>query len=169
MEIKTARLLLTQWAQGDAEAFHQIWGDPEVISWGPSESVAASALLLARVSTRCASAPPPCGWFAIKTHEGEVAGNVMLQPTEKLPDALEIGWHLKGTHQGLGYATEAADALLTCALERLDVSRVIALIMPSNAPSRRVAQRLEMTLSGRIEHAGRDHEVWAIEGRSQAG
>ena len=169
MTLETPRLNLTLWRPGDGAEFHRIWGDPRVIFWGAAQDLAASEAVLARVIDRCADAPEPCGWYALRTQGGGLVGNALLQPTPSLPGDLEIGWHLAAAHQGHGYATEAARALLDHAFARLDIPRVVALIMPSNAPSARVAERLGMRRGERIIHAGEPHDVWSADRRSYVG
>ena len=58
---------------------------------------------------------------------------------------LEVGYHLLPEHQGKGLATEAAtacrDHARACGIERL-----IAIMVPENLPSQRVAQRIGLAL-----------------------
>lgn len=63
----------------------------------------------------------------------------------------ELGWTIIPEYQGRGYATEAARMLLPYAFEALDQSRVISLIHPDNAPSRRVAEKLGQRIDGETE------------------
>jgi len=56
----------------------------------------------------------------------------------------EIGWILNPAFSGMGYATEAARALLGLAFEELGLHRVVARIDADNGPSIRVAKRLGM-------------------------
>lgn len=57
-------------------------------------------------------------------------------------DEIELGWILREDAQGLGYATEAAGAVLDWGLQTLDVPYITAMIHPDNRPSIRVAERL---------------------------
>jgi RimJ/RimL family protein N-acetyltransferase len=54
---------------------------------------------------------------------------------------LEYGWRLEAEARGKGYATEAGQALLARAAEVFE-GEIIAMIDPSNTPSRRVADKL---------------------------
>jgi ribosomal-protein-alanine N-acetyltransferase len=60
------------------------------------------------------------------------------------PQTYEIGWAIARDHQGRGYATEAARAVLAYGFERLGLHRVIATCNPNNAPSVRVMEKLGM-------------------------
>ena len=65
------------------------------------------------------------------------------------PNLSDIAVHPE--YQGRGYATEAARLLLPYAFQALDQSRVISLIHPDNAPSRRVAEKLGQRIEGETE------------------
>lgn len=58
------------------------------------------------------------------------------------PDALEIGYSVFPDFRGQGFATEAAQALLDFARYDFGVTHFIAGILPTNAPSIRVAEKL---------------------------
>lgn len=60
----------------------------------------------------------------------------------------EVGWALHPDAWGKGYATEAAEAALGYAFDRLGWDEVIHCIDPANAASRAVARRLGSTLRG---------------------
>jgi len=61
-------------------------------------------------------------------------------------DELEIGYSLLSTMWGKGYATEAAVALKQWAFEQNIVQSLISIIHQENESSKRVAQRMGMTL-----------------------
>ena len=63
----------------------------------------------------------------------------------------ELGWTIIPEYQGRGYATEAARMLLGYAFDELKQPRVISLIHPDNAPSRRVAEKLGQKIEGETE------------------
>jgi RimJ/RimL family protein N-acetyltransferase len=68
--------------------------------------------------------------------------NLSLGPPEHRQG--EIGFVLDPRHQGRGYATEAAAALLALAFETYGLHRVTGRLEPRNAPSARVLERLGM-------------------------
>ncbi|WP_079710304.1 GNAT family N-acetyltransferase [Paraliobacillus ryukyuensis] len=63
---------------------------------------------------------------------------------------IEIGYWISRAHWGMGYATEAASALLDYGRTRMENERFIALIQPGNVASRKVAGKLGMTLDKEI-------------------
>ena len=161
----SARLLLRPWLDADAEAFHRIWGDPEVVFWGPSKDLDASRAMLVRVRKRCEGHPPPVAWHAVvEADTGEIVGNVVLQPAPFAPGDLELGWHLRRDRWGRGYATEAAGTLMKRAFEGSPIPRLVCVILPSNARSQRVARRLGFSVVATdVPHGGLPHDLWAID------
>jgi ribosomal-protein-alanine N-acetyltransferase len=166
--IETPRLLLRPWAEEDLAAFHRIWGDPQVIWWGPSRDLAQSAELLAKFRARLA-------WRAVVERAtghigGNIVGNVVLQRAPWNPDDLEVGWHLARDSWGRGYATEAARAVVEETFAVFPVSRVVAAIHVENERSRRVAERLGFVREGAFLHGGLPHDLFTrVRPRSSGG
>ena len=79
----------------------------------------------------------------------------------------EIGYWVRTSRQGHGYAVEAARALAAVAFDRLGAERVEIRADPTNVRSRRVAERagfeLEGVLRREVRHLGRlrDTAVYA--------
>ena len=74
----------------------------------------------------------------------------------------EIGWLLDRPHWGNGYATEAGAAIRDAAFKDWGYDHVISLIRPVNYPSQRVARRLGMTESRRVQFHGYEHCVFEL-------
>lgn len=162
--LRTARLTLRPWEDGDVDAFHAIWGDPAVIWWGAARDRDESASILAEIVAHHGVRGPGLGWWALVSNEDRaIVGNALLKPDPSTGD-LEIGWHLAKRAQGRGYATEAARALIAHAFGALGITtRIVATIVPDNAPSRRVAEKLGMRREGTVTKAGLLHDVWLVE------
>lgn len=159
--IRTARATLRPLRPDDLDAFHAIWGDPEVIFWGATPDLAASRVLLEELITRKVAGVSPSGWLAIELADGGVVGDVVLQPAPWRSDAPEIGWHVARSHQRQGHATEAASALLDHAFQS-GIATVVARILPANEPSRAVAAALGMRVAGTIGLDHGVHEEWVV-------
>ena len=56
----------------------------------------------------------------------------------------EIGFLFHPDHQGRGYATEAAEAMLALAFETYELHRVVGRLEPRNVASARVLEKLGM-------------------------
>jgi RimJ/RimL family protein N-acetyltransferase len=161
-ELRTARLRIRPWTQEDLASFHRIWGDPEVIWWGPTADLVESRRTLGEIMERSRSLPDGFGWAAVVAEEDAVVGNVMLQPSPGAPDDVEIGWHFAREQWGKGYATEAAGALLAHGFTRLGLPRIVAPIVPDNQRSRALARRLGMRPGQRVDRGGLAHDLWEI-------
>lgn len=164
--IETPRLRLRPWTLGDADAWHAIWGDPEVIFWGANKDRATSDAQLTRLIEGHANWPAGIGWVAVETRpEGdaptEVIGDVLLQPGRSF-DGIELGWHMRRSAWGKGYAPEAARAWVESRFAANICDEVSALILPDNHASIRVAEKLGMTRREELMHADLLHVryVW---------
>lgn len=82
-------------------------------------------------------------WIITMRDSGEFIGDcgLTLQPVDGT-DELEVGYHVRTSMQGQGYATEAAAASRDFARDVLGASRLIAIINPLNMPSQRVAAKI---------------------------
>ena len=156
--LRTPRLLLRNWEEPDLPAFFDLYSREDVMRWlgpHPRRALATMDEARERLTRWIAGArrlDPPLGlWAIVPLPSGTgPAGTIPLLP---LADAsgptglIEIGWHLHPRHQGQGFATEAAGAILTAAAEA-GIDQVLALTDLDNAPSQAVATRLGMRDEG---------------------
>ncbi|MGJ0480350.1 GNAT family N-acetyltransferase [Pantoea agglomerans] len=92
-------------------------------------------------------------WAIIEKASGAVVGAACLQYLANVEGApLEIGWRLVPKHNGNGYATEAAKAIIDFAAEQIGATYLVAVADPENAASQRVMQRLGMTYKAIEQH-----------------
>lgn len=102
--------------------------------------------------------------------DGTLLGNCGIFPADR--DAStgnwEIGYWLRASAVGHGYATRVTAALIDRAFECLAGHRVILRIAPDNAPSRAVAERLGFTHEGTMRETyaraseRQDLEIWGL-------
>jgi RimJ/RimL family protein N-acetyltransferase len=158
---QSARLVLRELDERDVPALHGLFGDPLTLQHWPftmSEEEVRAMVQRARASY----AETGLGLWGLELREtGALAGSAGLRRTNRA-DELELLWHLRREHWGKGYATEAARALVELG-RGLGASRFIAPILPGNAPSARVAQRLGMRLEGKTMRHKWEHDLWALE------
>ncbi len=157
MDLITARLILRPWRQPDRAAFARLNDDPAVMEFLPrrlnrDESDAAAIRIQAHIENH--------GWglWAVEVTGGApfigyVGLSVPRFPAPFLP-AIEIGWRLAREHWGFGYATEAAEASLRFAFERLALQQIVSFTVPLNKRSIGVMERIGMTrdAGGDFEH-----------------
>lgn len=89
-------------------------------------------------------------WIISERDSGEFVGDCGLtfQPVDGA-DELEVGYHVRTSMQGKGYATEAAAASCDFARDVLGARRLIAIINPRNVPSQRVATKIGLRIEKR--------------------
>lgn len=155
LPIETPRLLLRPFTLDDAPAIHELTSDPEVVRYTarpvPTADVSDVMPRLARwIAYQEAHG---FGVWAVQENEGGlVVGQCGLYEVEfKGPD-VEVAYVLRRDRWGRGYATEAAAAALRFGFEELGLRRIVALIVPANTASIRVAEKLGMRREGRARH-----------------
>ena len=87
-------------------------------------------------------------WAAIEKATGEFLGWFLFRPREGgPPDEVELGYRLRRSAWGKGYATEGSVALIRKGFAELGARRVVAQTMALNSASRRVMEKAGLTLA----------------------
>jgi RimJ/RimL family protein N-acetyltransferase len=96
-------------------------------------------------------------WVLIEQESGNFAGRGGLAWTSVEGTAqIELPWSIEPHLHGRGFATEAARAAVEWAGE-LRFKQVVALVLPGNVASQRVAQKVGFEQDGEVVHAGLPH------------
>jgi RimJ/RimL family protein N-acetyltransferase len=74
----------------------------------------------------------------------------------------ELAWHIGKMQWNRGLGTEAAQLAADLAFNRFGLTRLVALIHPDNAPSRRVAEKLGMDEERSLIHDGEPTVVYSM-------
>jgi len=144
--LETERLVLRLFTPDDVQAMYDLNSDPEVTRYAE----AAPVRDLKEAREKLESGPLAdyakygYGRFAIEDREtGEVIGfcGIKYIPEIGLP---EIGYRLVRSCWGRGLCTEAARACVDYARDDLKIDKLVALIIPENLASIRVAEKLGM-------------------------
>jgi RimJ/RimL family protein N-acetyltransferase len=99
-------------------------------------------------------------WVLIEKERGEFAGRGGLAWTSiESAVEIELPWSIEPHLQGNGLATEAALAATEWARE-IGFEQVIALTLPANSASQRVAEKAGFSRDGECVHAGLPHLVF---------
>jgi RimJ/RimL family protein N-acetyltransferase len=157
MHLETARLVLRQFAEQDADWLADLHGNPEVMRYiDDGQPVARSVVTgeelpailrdyprlpagLGRYVAQERQGGAPVGWFGLRP-----PSSIGLLQDE--PGVLELGYRLFPAFWGRGYATEGARALVSLAFAKLGAHRVVATTMTVNAGSRRVMEKAGLSL-----------------------
>lgn len=145
--LRTDRLLLRPWREGDVEPFARMNADPVVMEHFPSMLTAEqTAAMIDRIELHIDA--EGFGLWAVEVPGvAPFIGFVGLQrvPFEAhFTPAVEVGWRLDPAHWGHGYATEAALASLDLGFGPLELEEIVAMTTPGNLRSQRVMERIGM-------------------------
>jgi RimJ/RimL family protein N-acetyltransferase len=163
----TSRLRLRPFTEGDLDALHRMWSDPQVGPWvgGTHTDRAESVEELAEHLRH--QRRHGFGFWAVEEREGgRLIGEVGLMLFEGRGPEVEIGWCFGHASWGRGYAREAAAEWLRIAFDDLGLDRVVAVIVPGNERSIRLARALGMREAGTRDAYGQEHLLFEI-GRSE--
>lgn len=161
-EIETPRLRLTAFTEQHFDRYAAMLADPTCTRWiGDGRALNrmnawhSMAMLLGHWQLR------GFGMWALENRgNGTFIGRVGLMHPEGWPD-VELGWMLCPDQRHQGYATEASEAALQFAWQRLRQPRVISLIRHDNDNARRVAERLGGKCISEKTFLGAPAEVYA--------
>jgi RimJ/RimL family protein N-acetyltransferase len=144
--IETERLLLRRFVPDDLPALHDMRSRAEVVRYlyeEPSTLEDDRARLQRRMRhTRFAITGDALGFAVVQ--DGTLVGDVSLFLHSAEHRQGEIGFVVHPDHQGRGYATEAARAVLELAFGTYDLHRVTGTLEARNAASARVLEHLGM-------------------------
>jgi RimJ/RimL family protein N-acetyltransferase len=174
--IDTERLHLRRWQPNDREAYAGIWAEPEVFESLRAGEPGDPAVIAAEGFQRQLHHWDQHGfgvWAALERSSDEIAGWLgAAHPTfiPELAEEIEIGWVLRPAFWGRGLATEGAIAAAEAASTHLAPERLISLILPTNARSIAVAERLGMRTAETVVHPelGVELQVYELSSNSSA-
>lgn len=156
-QLETARLRLRLFTPGDVQIMYNLSTDPDVMKF-----VDEPVRDIEEAKKRLEQGPLAdyknygYGRFAVELKEtGEVIGfcGIKYLPQIELP---EVGYRYLKEYWGRGIGTEAARVCVDFARDDLSFSKLVALIMPGNTASIRLAEKLGMTKGPLIHIYGVD-------------
>lgn len=146
----------------DAEAFFRLNSHPDVMRYtGEPPLASVEAAREAIASYRDWDDPGYGRWACVLRDEGTMIGFCGLKFLPELGET-DIGYRLHPDYWGRGLATEAARATLRYGFETLDLEEIVALVLPGNAASVRVLQKLRMARGDDITYFGECVQRWVI-------
>lgn len=150
--LETDRLLLREFTADDVDNLYALDSDPEVMRFiddgKPTPREVIERERLPALLDEYHRHPGLGGWPAVAKATGAFIGWFGLRPTdagspvlEPGPGNVELGYRLRRSAWGKGYATEGSRALIRMAFTELGAHRVCAGTMAVNTRSRRVMER----------------------------
>ena len=144
--LETERLQLRRFTADDVENLVELDSDPEVMHFinggrpTPREEIENEVLpaFLGHYERYAGYG----FWAAIEKSTGEFVGWFHLRPAHGAPpDEVELGYRLRRSAWGKGYATEGSRALIQKGFAELGVRRVVASTIVVNVASHRVMEK----------------------------
>ena len=154
--LKTERLFLQRFSDADADLLIELDSDPAVMRYlSGGEATSADdvrQLVLPSILAGYDRWDGKLGLFAAREQEsGAFIGWFCLRPDRNGPtDEAELGYRLRRSSWGKGYATEVARALLDRGFLELGVRLIWAETATVNRASRNVLEKVGMTVVANI-------------------
>ncbi len=150
------RLGLRNWQINDLNEFAKLNADPLVMEHFPST---LSREETAQFIDRLINHFDKWGYnyFAVEDLRfGELLGFIGLARQEyeaPFTPCTDIGWRLKQSAWGKGFATEGAQRCLLYAKENLGLNTIYSVCTSTNKPSEKVMQKIGMAFQGEFKHS----------------
>jgi RimJ/RimL family protein N-acetyltransferase len=156
-ELRTERLLLRKWRPSDYASFAAMNADPQVMEHFPGVLTRAESDAFADNIQARFDGTGYLLWAVEVPGDADFIGFIGLSvPRFEAPfmPAVEVGWRLDRAYWGRGFATEGARAALGDGFEGHGLEEIVSFTVPANIRSRRVMERIGMTLdaAGDFDH-----------------
>jgi len=149
--LETPRLVLRRFTRADADNLVSLNADPDVMRF------ITGGVPIGRGEIEEELLPAFLGyyerfdgygfWAAMEKRTGEFLGCFYLTPQEgSAPGEAELGFRLRKSAWGKGYATEGSRALIRSGFTEFGLRRVVADTMAGNLASRRVLEKAGLRL-----------------------
>src|SRR5215213_8260036 len=161
--LETERMVLRRMDTSDVDDLMGIFADPVAMRHYPATKTRAEAEEWVRWTLGSYRAHGFGLWVAVLKDTGEFAGQcgLTVQKVEG-KDEVEIGYLFLRRFWGRGLATEAARAARDHGFHALGHERLVSLIDPGNLASRRVAEKVGLTMEREVEKWRKRICVYAI-------
>lgn len=152
--LRTERLTLRRFEPTDGDHLFELDGDPAVMRYLSGGRATPRAVIDEEILPRFLHHDDRHRvfgfWAAIERSSGEFLGWFGLRPHDAAhPEEIALGYRLHRRAWGRGLATEGALALVASAFAEPGVERVVASTYQDNVASRRVLEKLGMTVRRR--------------------
>ena len=162
--LETKRLLLRPMRATDINALHLIFTDPRVMASFGGELLNRDQMMHWLTRNLDHQNQYGYGLFSVILKEsGELIGDCGLERMDDSGQTVaELGYDFHSDSWNRGYATEAALAVRDYAFEILQLPELISLIRVGNLASKRVAEKVGMTLAEEFTRYGIQYWKYAL-------
>jgi RimJ/RimL family protein N-acetyltransferase len=163
---QTPRLRFRRLRPGDLDAVAAMVADPEQMRYYPRPKTREEVEAWLAWNLRLYAEHGFGTWYLESTGDGAFAGYCGLRPLDlDGRDEVELAWHIRKTRWNQGLATEAAAFALQLGRDAFGLTRLVAIIHPDNAPSRRIADKLGMVAERSFLYDGEPTIVYVTTGQ----
>ena len=163
--LETNRLILRHLVPEDLDHLFALYSDPDIRRYFP-EGTLTYEETKEELDWFLNGHPkhPELGlWATVHKESGQLIGRCGLLPwTIEGQYEVEVAYMIAKEYWGQGLGPEAAGAILQYGFEHLGLSRLICMIDPGNNASRRVAEKIGMTLEKEIDGFEGDNKPFLI-------
>lgn len=162
--LTTQRLILREMGSTDLDDLAALLGDEQVMRYYPRPKTRSEAQGWIDWNQRLYREHGFGLWAVTLRSTGDFVGDCGLT-VQRVDDAeeIEVGYHVRASLQGNGYATEAARAARDFARDQVGAHRLIAIINPANQPSQGVARKIGLNPEKHSTVRGRECVIYAGE------
>lgn len=149
--IETNRLIIRRFLSSDWNDLYEYLSDSNVVKYEPYDIFTEDECKIEATNRSKNDA----FWAVCLKGTEKMIGNIyfeQLQPEIFL--TWELGYVFNANYQGKGYATESCSAIISYAIECMNVRRIIAKCNPNNTHSWRLLERLKLRREGHLLKTG---------------
>jgi len=163
--LETKRLILRPMRTTDIDSLHLIFTDPKVMASFGGDLLNRDQMQRWLARNLDHQNRYGYGLFSVILKESdELIGDCGLEQMES-EGATELGYDFRSDYWNQGYATEAACAVRDYAFDVLQLPQLISLIRIGNLASRRVAEKVGMTLAEEFGRYGIQYWKFALKNK----
>lgn len=160
--MKTSRLHLRKFTSKDFDFYFQLVGDYEVMKLISGEAMPVNkAKEKFKDILKINDQNPDLGYFLVSTSQtNELIGLGKIVKTED--NTAEIGYLVQPAFWGKGYGSEISTTLVKQAKKIDSIKKLIAIIDPENAASKKILDKSGFTLESVCEYEGLPAEIYKL-------
>ena len=171
VSIETERLLITTWTDRDLEDACALWGDPKVMQFIDVRGGLNRDQVWEKLHQEI-ERQQKFGvqyWKLLLKETKKTTGCCGLRPYNLKNRIYEIGFHIMSAYWGKGYASEAANAVIRYAFDKMRAPKLFAGHNPRNSTSKAMMEKLGFKFVGEqfYEPTGLNHPSYELEAPSK--
>ena len=161
---ETTRLVLREFTPADVDNLLSIFSDPEAMRYYPATKGRQEAIDWINWNLKSYTDHGFGLWAASSKDTRDFVGEcgLTLQRNVDGRDEVEIGYSFLPRYWNRGLATEAAIGCRIFGFTNLGRARLVSLINPGNVASKRVAEKVGMSLEKEVDRWGKRIQVYGV-------